>query len=52
MSKIEKAARQLYNELSDMDYHDYDETQDNDIDYIAGIIARYGYNKALSILSE
>ena len=50
MSRIEQA-KQIYEECKDMDYLDYIESYESDIEYIAGMIARMGYNKTLSLLN-
>lgn len=43
-------AYEIYEELKDMDFMDYEDTYDDDIEYIAGMIARVGVEKTLAIL--
>jgi hypothetical protein len=50
MDVYEKAMN-IYEEIKDMDYMDYAENYDSDIDYIAGMIMKKGYSKTLAILT-
>ena len=43
-------AYEVYEELKDMDFMDYEDTYDEDIEYIAAMIARVGVEKTLAIL--
>jgi len=43
-------AYEIYENLKDMDYMDYEDTKESDIEYIAGMIARVGVEKTLAIL--
>lgn len=51
MSRIEQA-KEIYELTKDMDYGDYIETYDSDIEYVAGLIAHFGYNIALKMCDE
>lgn len=43
-------AYDIYEDLKDMDFRDYEDLYDEDIEYIAGLIARVGIEKTLAIL--
>jgi tetrahydromethanopterin S-methyltransferase subunit F len=43
-------AYEIYENLKDMDFMDYEDTYNEDIEYIAGMIARVGVEKTLAIL--
>lgn len=43
-------AYEVYEELKDMDFLDYEDTKESDIEYIAAMIARVGVEKTLAIL--
>ena len=42
----------IYEMFCDMDYRDYIETMENDIDYINTLIKKYGDKKALQLLTD
>lgn len=44
-------AYEVYEELKDMDFADYEDSKESDIEYIAGMIARVGVEKTLAILT-
>ena len=50
MSVLEQAM-ELYESIKDMDYLDYAEHYESDIEYTAEMIAHYGYNKTLELLT-
>lgn len=45
-------ALQLYKEFIDLDFHDYDETRENDLKFIQSLIDCYGVNDARKILKS
>ena len=47
-----KMVSDLYEELLDMDFRDYEETEEKDKSYIADLIQKLGYNRAREILFE
>ena len=47
MTDIYKQAILLYSELSDMDYLDYEETREQDLNYLVTLILKQGYNSTL-----
>lgn len=47
-----KMVSDLYEELLDMDFRDYAETEELDKSYIANLIRKHGYNRAREILFE
>lgn len=47
-----KMVSDLYEEILDMDFRDYEETEDLDKSHIANLIRKLGYNRAREILFE
>lgn len=45
-------ATKLYNELKDMDFSDYEESTEEDLDFINELIEEKGYSTAKEILME
>ena len=45
-------AIKLYNELIDLDFMDYSDTKESDLDYLKGLIDTIGYKAAYKLLSE
>lgn len=48
---MEKAIK-LYEELKDMDFIDYQDTNEEDIAYLDRLIKKYGIRKAKEMLTE
>ena len=47
MTYIYRQALEIYEEVKDQDYKDYEEYKETDLTYIVNMIIRYGYNQTL-----
>jgi len=47
MSEIYKQAMDIYEQVKDLDFTDYEDTKEQDITYIVNSILKIGYNQTL-----
>jgi len=47
MTDIYRQAIDIYEQVKDMDFQDYEDTKEEDLTYIVNMIVRYGYNQTL-----
>ena len=47
MSDIYKQALEIYEEVKDLDFTDYEDTKETDLSYIVNMILKVGYNQTL-----
>lgn len=47
MSEIYRQALSIYEEIKDIDYLDYEEHKETDLNYIINMILKVGYNQTL-----